>query len=710
MKLDNFFRPESIAVAGVENDPLNAGYRIVKNILKNGFRGTVVPLSECDDKIMGFDCYRDLNDYGEPVDLVIIVSNKSAVLDAVRDAVDIGVTSLLILTSGFRETGKEGLEIEREIVEICQSRGARVMGPNSDGVLNVVDDFNASRVSIMPFKGHVSIFSQSGPICEAMLEMANERGLGISKVSNIGNKADINETDMIKYYGQDDSTEVVLGYLENIFSGDNFVKNASEVSLKKPVIIMKSGITGAGKRVAASHTGVLSTVETAYGAAFKRAGVIRADSFQEVFDYAAAFSIKRLPTNKRIMVIASAGGAGIVAADEVEKNGMEVAEIDISSFSFLHQVGDKYLQSDSPVLIVGDLDAEKYALAVKEAVKNNNVDSVLIVIAPGIDTSPAAIRGALDSLEEDFKKPVLISHIGRMVISDEKAGENNKIPVYPSPKRAIAALKVMYEYYLWKNRPPRIVTRFGVNRRRVERIVRRHIHTKRLFLGEVKAKRILDAYGFTTLSGGLASTADEAVDIASHIGYPVAVKIVSPDVIHKTDLGGVKLNITDPEAVRDAFDLIMLRIKQKQPTASIEGVYVEKMAGRGLEVIIGMHREAVFGPMLMFGLGGIFVEVMKDVTFYLAPITSEEAIQMLKSTRSYEILEGKRGAAGVDINAIAGCLQRISQLTTDFPEIMELDINPLIVGGGHDDPVVVDARITLSEMTGRWKNILGENR
>lgn len=693
--LENFFSPGSIAVAGITNEPDHPGYRILDNLIKSGFKGDLVPLTADFNEIQGRECYRDLGDYGEAVDLVVITSLREEVAEAVKDAVGAGSKAVLVITQGFRETGSQGLDMENELVDICHGAGVRLMGPNTIGIINTAMDMNASLYPELPEPGGVSIFSQSGAICSAMLDIASARHLGIASVANIGNKADLNETDMIRFYGKDTSTRVILGYVENISSGDDFVKGTENVTAEKPVIVMRSGTTSAGKKVAASHTGVLAGEETAYGAAFKRAGVIRADSFEELFDYAAAFSTQPLPAGKNIMIVASAGGTGIVAADAVEKAGFKVADLDIASLLTLDKIDGSYGQGACPVLVAGDSSPDVYVSAVKAGMDDEGVDAILIVLASGTLYDPGEIINAVASASESYNKTVLISWMGKKGLSHREEFFHGGIPDYPSPERAVGVIKAMHEYYQWKNRPPRLVTRFRVNRRKVARIIRRHKNTNRLFLGDIKAKKILDAYGFATLPGGLASSPSEAVEIAARVGYPVAVKIVSPDIIHKTDLGGVKLNIFDSTGVEDAFDLMMLRIKQQHPSAYIEGIFVEKMADRGMEVIIGMHREPRFGPMLMFGLGGIFVEVMKDVTFYLAPITEEEAVQMLKSTRSYEMLQGKRGAKAVDIHAIAGCLQRISQLTTDFPEIKELDINPLIVGEEGREPVVVDARMTL---------------
>jgi len=353
----------------------------------------------------------------------------------------------------------------------------------------------------------------------------------------------------------------------------------------------------------------------------------------------------------------------------------------------------------NPVDVLGDASPERYVAAIMAAQDDETVDAILVLLTPQAMTRAAETARAIGNNIKGDKTILTAFMGGACVLPGQQELQAAGLPNYETPERAVAALKAMHDYATWRQRPPRVVTRFRVNRRRVERIITRRLRTDRLQVGEVKTKNILQAYGFRIPEGHLATSVEEAVEVADRIGFPVAMKIVSPDIVHKSDLGGVRLNVANSEAVRDSYDLMRLRIGQRAPNAWIEGIYIEKMVDRGLEVIIGMNRDPQFGPMLMFGLGGIFVEVMKDVTFHLAPITSEEAIQMLKSTRSYEILQGKRGHRGVDLEAIATGLQRISQLTTDFPQITELDINPFIVGEMGTDPFVADARITLMDIS-----------
>ncbi|WP_456387449.1 acetate--CoA ligase alpha subunit [Desulfolithobacter sp.] len=696
MTLEKFFAPGSVAVIGASRTPGKVGHDILKNLVESGFEGPIVPVNPAGGEILGQKVYQRLADYDQTVDLAVIVLPSQFVLQAAREAVAKRAGAVVVISAGFREVGDEGRKLEEELADIVRRGGARMLGPNCLGLINTATHLNASFAGRMPEPGSIAVFSQSGALCTAMLDMAAQRHLGLSKLVSIGNKADITEVDLLRALADDDDTSVIVGYLEDISSGDHFVKAAERACLKKPVILLKSGTTAAGRKAAASHTGVLAGTDTAFGAAFKRSGVCRADTFEALFDYATAMDMQPLPRGKRVLIITNAGGPGTMAADAVEKTGLEVAVLDRNTTTALRARLPASASVGNPVDVLGDADPERYVAALEAAQEDESVDAILVLLTPQAMTKPVDTARAI-AASLDGSKPVLASFMGgKDVLPGRQELAAAGLPDYESPERAVSALKAMYDYNVWRRRPPRQVTRYPVNRRRVERIITRRQRTGRLQLSEVKSKDILKAYGFHIMKGSLAGSVDEAIEIARFIGFPVAMKIVSPDIIHKTDLGGVRLGLATAQEVEDAYDLMMLRIKKQVPDAVIEGVYVEKMADPGLEVIIGMTRDPQFGPMLMFGLGGIFVEVMKDVTFHLAPITREEAVQMLKSTRSYEMLKGKRGRKEVDIEAIAGSLQRISQLTTDFPQIVELDINPLIVGEIGTVPTAADARMTLT--------------
>ena len=675
--LESLLYPKTVAVMGASRTPDKVGYEVTANLIKGGFEGDIVPVNPSGGEILGQRLYTSLEEYGKPIDMSVIAVPTAAVKDAVASSLRAGAKALTIITAGFRETGEAGAALEREIADLAQSRGARILGPNCLGLINTHHKMNASFARYMPQSGGISVFSQSGALCTAILDWAAARKLGLATLVSIGNKADLDETDFLSAFASDDETTVVVGYLESIASGDDFVRAAESVA-------------------ASSHTGALAGADIAYGAAFRRAGVIRAETFEALFDYAMALAMQPIPASDRVAIITNAGGPGTMAADAVENAGMRVATLRPGTATALRKKLPSAASVGNPIDVLGDADPERYAAAVEAAQTDPEVDAIIVILTPQAMTKP------LETAREIAKyargdKPLLASFMGGedvMPGRDELVACN--LPDYPSPERAVAALKAMVDYGAWRQRPPRVVTRFPVNRKRVERIISRQLRTGRLYVGEAKAKEILQAYDFSIPDGRLVSTLDEAIETAPRIGYPLAMKIVSPDIIHKSDIGGVKLFLSNAEEVADAFELMMLRIGRKAPDALLEGVYLEHMVPKGREVILGMTRDPQFGPMLMFGLGGIFVEVMKDVTFHLAPITSDEAMQMLMGTRSYKLLEGVRGQAGVNLAAIGEALQRISQLVTDFPQIMELDINPFIVGGIGEESVAADARIQLS--------------
>ncbi len=693
--LKELFNPESIAVIGASRTKGNVGYEILSNLVKNGYTGKIIPVNPSADEICNIKVFKSLDEYKNGIDLSIIVIPAGFAKTAVMDSLKAGAKAIIIISAGFKEINHEGAERETEIARLCKMKNVRLLGPNCLGIINSHFNMNASFADYMPLKGDISVISQSGALCTVILDLACSRQLGLSKIISMGNKSDLSENDFLSYLAEDPETKVIVAYLESITSGKDFIKAAEYASLKKPVIIFKSGVTEAGGKAASSHTGSLAGADIAYGAAFKRSGIIRADTFEALFDYSMAFSMQPLPKGNNVAIITNAGGPGIIAADAVELSGMKVCALGSTSAAALKEKLPVAASVGNPIYVLGDADPERYVSAVKAAQEDNTVDAIIIILTPQAMTGPVETARAIAECAEN-KKPILVSFMGGLeVMKGRDELISLKLPDYPSPERAVNALKAMFNYYKWLNKPPRVLTRFLVNRRRVKRIIKRNVHSRRLQIGEAHAKAILKAYDINILPGQLVTSSEEAVEIAEKIGMPVAMKIASPDIIHKSDIGGVRLNLNSLEAVRDAFDLMMMRIKKQDPNADIEGVYLEKMCKRGREIILGMTRDPGFGPMLMFGLGGIFVEVMKDVAFHIAPITEDEAMQMLEQTRSYSLLKGVRGEKSVDIEAIAVNLQKVSQLVSDFPEIKELDINPFIVGKVGEESFAADARITL---------------
>jgi acetyltransferase len=694
--LEQLFHPETIAVLGASRSPGKVGNAFISNLLASGYQGKIVPINPEATDVLGVPCFKDLKTYGGKIDLSVVVVPPKFVKQAVQDSIDAGAKVVTVITAGFKEVSAAGAAAEQELVDLCHKHGVRLQGPNCLGVLNTHNKMNATFTAAVPPAGKISVISQSGALCVAILDWAVQQKLGMGKVISIGNKADLNEADFLQALAEDKETTVIASYLESIKDGNKFLRIAEEAAGIKPVVILKVGITQAGAKAASSHTGSLAGADIAYGAAFRRSGVIRAENVEGLFDYALAFASQPLPAGNRVAVITNAGGPGIMAADAAESLGLKMITPSASAQEKMRKFLPAAASVGNPVDVIGDAPPKLYIESLKVLQEEDDIDAIVVVVTPQNMTDPLSLAQQL-AATNNGKKPLLTAFMGGDAIAGAKetlmaAG----IPNYPSPDRAMQSLRALCDYAAWRRRPPRIVTRFPVNRRRVDRVLQVHARSGQPQIGEVEAKEILRAYDFNILSGHLARTADEAVETSERIGYPVVLKISSPDIIHKSDFGGVRINLANAEQVRDAFDLMMLRIQRKAPNAYIRGGFVEKMGTRGREVILGMTRDPQFGPMLMFGLGGIFVEVMKDVTFHLAPITADEAMQMLKGTRSYALLKGARGQSPVDLDAIAGALQRISQFATDYPEVTELDINPFIVGPVGTQAYVADARMTLA--------------
>jgi len=701
MSLQSFFNPKSVAIIGASRQKGKVGYEILTNLVAGGYRGKIFPVNNKTDEIEGIKCYPDLAALGETPDLVIIIVPAQVVPSVMEECAKVRVKSAIIITAGFKEVGPEGKKLEDEVVKIARRAGIRFIGPNCLGVISPPHKLNASFGGDLPIPGAIGYISQSGALLAAILDLANANGMGFSSLVSIGNKADVDELDLIKALGVQKDTKVIAGYLENITNGDEFVREAEEISYTKPILLMKSGSTAAGAKAASSHTGSLAGGDAAYESAFKRAGVIRCDSIKEQFDFAQAFANQPLPEGPNVAVLTNAGGPGIMAADAIEEQGLTFAKLSEETMKKLAEKLPAAANVHNPVDVLGDALADRYEFALDVVLDDPNVHSVVLLLTPQAMTQAKETAEVAVKIlkEKKMNKPVLACFLGASKVAEGVAVlRQGRIPQYDSPESAVATLRVMVDHIRWRTRPKRVVRLFSVNRRKVESILERHLRQGLLDIGEAEAKEIIEAYGFATPKGSIATTAEQAANIAQQLGFPVVLKIWSPDILHKSDVGGVKVGLQSEQQVKDAFDLMMYRIPKKRPDAHILGVLVQEMVrSSGKEVIIGMHRDPHFGPLMMFGMGGIMVEVLKDVAFYLAPLTAEEAKQMLVNTKTYHILKGVRGQEGVDIEAIAEGLQRVSQLVTEFPEIKEMDINPYVVGAPGTTPIAVDARISLEK-------------
>lgn len=699
MSFESFFNPKSVAIVGASRQKGKVGYEILMNMITAGYKGKIFPVNPKTDTIEGLNCYPDLKSIGEIPDLVIIVVPAKVVPAIMQQCAKAKAKSVIIITAGFKEVGKEGKELEEQIIQIARGAGIRIIGPNCLGLIAPANNLNASFGGDLPAAGSIGYLSQSGALMAAILDMAKGQSIGFSKLVSIGNKADIDELDIIKALADDPDTKVIAGYLESITDGSNFVSQAEQISHNKPILLMKSGGTEAGAKAASSHTGSLAGSETAYESAFARAGIIRCDSIKQQFDYAEAIALQPLPKGPNVAVVTNAGGVGIMAVDAIERQGLAIAKLTDETVKKLSAKLPPAANVHNPIDILGDALADRYEFALDVVLDDANVDTVLVLLTPQAMTESAATAEMVVKMaKQKPTKPIIACFLGAGKIEKGKQIlQEGKIPQIDSPESAVETIKVISDYVRWRSRPKRVVKLFPVNRRKVENIIERHLRQNILEIGETESKEILEAYGFVTPKGAIATTAEQAANIAGQLDYPVVLKIWSPDILHKSDVGGVKVGLASEQEVKDAFDLMMYRVPKKQPEANILGVLVQEMCSTGKEVILGMNRDPHFGPLMMFGMGGIMVEVLKDVSFYLAPLTSEEAKQMLINTRTYQMLKGVRGQEGVDIDAIAEGLQRLSQLVTEFPQIKEMDINPYMVGPEGTTPVAVDARIGLEK-------------
>jgi acetyl coenzyme A synthetase (ADP forming)-like protein len=695
--LDVFFNPTSVAVVGASRDPSKLGYGVLHNIIQYGYTGSVYPINPKADEILGLPCYPSVLAVPDPVDLVVVVVPAQAVAATLEESGQKGVRGAVIISAGFREVGSEGRKRENELLDIARRYGMRLVGPNVLGVIDTISHLNASFAAGMPQQGTIAFMSQSGALCTSILDMALAEGVGFSHFISLGNKADTNEVDFLEAWRDDPHSRVIAAYLEGIVNGQRFMSVAREVSRQKPIVAIKSGTTSAGSRAVSSHTGTLAGSERAYDAAFRQVGIIRARSVEELFDYSVIFARQPLLRNDRIAVVTNAGGPGIMAADAIERAGLQLASLEPSTQLRLRENLPPAASAANPIDVLGDALADRYELAIESAMADPNVGGVVVILTPQVMTQIEETARIVGRASGCHDKPVIACFMGQVAVGPGVDILNEmKVPNYRVPERAVAALSSMSRYRQWRGQPPLSPKRFDVDDDAVRKVIARVREDGRVSIGDAEAREIMQAYGMTVPKSVLSSTPEEAVAAAERIGFPVVMKIASPDILHKTDIGGVKLNLSSPVDVRDAFDLMVFRATRFMPEAEIWGCQVQEQVRGGKEVILGMSRDPQFGPLLLFGLGGIYVEALKDVTFRVAPVDEREAREMISEIRAHSLLSGVRGEPPSDIDAIVDTLLRVSQMATDFPEIAEMDINPLIVFEQGRGALGLDMRLVLS--------------
>jgi acetyl coenzyme A synthetase (ADP forming)-like protein len=709
--LDAIFSPESIAIIGASNTPGKVGHDIFANILMGGFKGTLYPVNPKARSILSVKTFPSISDISDNVDLAIIILPPKLCIKAVEDSLAKGVKGIVIVSAGFREVGGEGVEIERRIVSLCKEAKVRLVGPNCLGVINPVPDvsMNASFSRRMPACGNISFISQSGALCTAVLDFAADRDFGFSKFISIGNKADVDEMDLLLYLHKDFNTAVIILYLEELRKGPEFIEAVKAITSghrPTPVIIIKSGRTSAGARAAASHTGALSGTEAVYDAIFKQAGIIRADSIAELFDFANAFAYKhesvlgktkrKIPGGKRVAIVTNAGGPGILATDMTVSSDLELARFSQETIDELARNLPATANLHNPVDVIGDAPSDRYEMALSAVIKDEGVDGALVILTPQSMTNALGTAEAVVRVARRSSKPILCCFMG---VVDVSAGvkylQEHGYPVYQFPEDAAKAMGALYKYSHWLNRDHLLPFKFRYNRTAADEIIRGCLAAGKTRLGELDGLELLKCYGFSTLPTKLAKDETAAMQIAEEIGFPVVMKIVSQQILHKSDAGGVVVGVKTTGEAQKIFTQIMANAKKYDPKATIEGVLIQKMALPGEEVILGMNRNPI-GPLIMFGLGGIFVEIFKDVVFRLAPVDRDEAHRMINEIKGYKLFTGFRGRPKSDIEVLEKNMVRLSDMVVNHPEIMELDINPLLVHEEGKGATVADCRIILN--------------
>jgi acetyl coenzyme A synthetase (ADP forming)-like protein len=694
--LSSLFHPRSVAVVGASRNPRKVGHAILNNLLRYDYRGKVYPVNPGPGKILGMKAVGSILDIDEGLDLAVIAIPAALVPRALRECVEKGVSSAVIISAGFRESGEAGMALEEEVREIVRGSGIRILGPNCLGVINTSAGLNATFAAGMLPRGRLSFFSQSGALGIAILDWAIGNRIGFSKFISLGNKTDLNETDFVEYFIQDEDTDIILGYIEDVVDGKRFLETAKRASRVKPIILVKSGGTQAGARAASSHTGALAGSETAFNAAFRQTGVIRAEGVEDLFETAKAFSSKKLPAGNRLLIITNAGGPGIIAADMSEKLGLNLPTLSKETTAELASLLPKNASLYNPVDIIGDAGSERYAAVLEHTINDPNIDGFLIILTPqamiDVEETAKAVIGAAGKTD----RPFITSFMGEeRVRTSIEMLKSASIPNFSYPEPAVRAFGKLRDYRIWQEKKESLPPELDADRDTVAQKIRDALKEGRYQFAEDDSRTILSCYGFSFPRKRLVTSAAEAARAASAIGFPVVMKISSPDILHKTDVGGVKTGMRSAREAKEAFAGITMNAKRFMPSAFINGITVYETVRQGREVIVGATYDRTFGHMVMFGLGGIYVEVLKDVSFRIVPVTPDDAYEMVREIRAFPLLKGTRGERPADTDAIVESILKVSCLVRDFPEIQEIDINPLVAL--EKGATALDARIILSK-------------
>lgn len=700
--LHRLFYPESVAVVGTNKVKGTVPYDILENILKAELNGIVYPVNPKHHQIASIRTYKYVIDIPDPVDLGIIVFPSSVCHMALEQCGQKGIKSVVIISAGFREVGEAGAERERKLVEIAKKYGMSFIGPNCLGVINTdpASNLNASFAREMPQEGNIAFLSQSGALCTAVLDYARAKHIGFSKFISFGNKADISEMDLLKYLKDDERTKVILMYLEEVTNGSALMETAREVINQsgKPILVVKSGRTEAGASAASSHTGSLAGSDEVCDAAFKQAGIIRCNNIEEMFNKAIAFAYQPPPESNRIAIITNAGGPGVLTADAASHNGLDLAVLSQETTALFKKHLPATANIKNPVDVIGDAKADRYRIALEGAFKDPSVDAVFVILTPQSMTNIENIATEITLVADEFDKPVYASFMGEYDVADGiDILQKHKIPHYILPESMCVALSTVITFHKeQKNKNIPTIQKFeDINKQAVSSIIEDAIERGISFITEDKALEILKAYGIPGPEYIIARSVEDAIKAFHQMKSDVVLKIVSPDIIHKFDSGGVMTGLSSEQDVAESYDKIIHNVKKNNPDARIEGILVSRMITDSLETVIGLKKDDAFGPVIMFGLGGIFVEILKDVAFRVCPLDADEANKLIHSVQASKILEGVRGQKPRDVKALQDAILRLSNLALDHPRIAELDINPLMVLEDGKGCLAADARILL---------------
>ncbi len=696
IQMRELFEPASVAVIGASAESNKVGNIILGNIIESGFQGPLYPINPRYEEVLGLKCYPRITDVPGPVEMAVVVVPAKFVLQVMEECGQKGVKAAVVISAGFKEVGLEGAKLEKQLGEIAHRHGMRVLGPNCLGLVNTHHHMNATFAQEGPREGNIAISSQSGAICVVVLDWAANINIGFSKFISVGNKLDIDEGHLLEYLREDPHTKVIGMYIEGTDRGREFLRQAELTTRVKPVIALKAGRTSSGAKAASSHTGAMSGSDKVYDAAMRQAGVVRVKNIEEMFDLLQAFSTMPLPDGEGVAIVTNAGGLGVMAADACSDNGLTLASFEAATIEKLKQKLPPAASLYNPIDVVGDADAERYDHAIRTVMDDPNVACVLALLAPTDLVDISSVARTLTAFAGSSPKPIVTSFVGgKEMMAPIDMLKAAGIPNYPSPDRGIRALAAMVEHRRSLDRKEsHVVKPTDADHEAVREVISSVRAEGRLALSENEGKRILKAYGIATPQEGIAQDLASALKLAGEIGYPVVMKVESPDIAHKTDVGGVVLDIDDPQELERSYQVMLSKVREKMPRARVSGVSIQRMV-KGREVIVGMVRDDQFGPVITFGLGGIFVEIMRDVTQGIAPLDRDDVERMVRSIRAYPMLAGARGKRPGDIPALVDVILKISQMAMEYPELEELEMNPVMVGDEGTGVIAVDALVTI---------------